>query len=142
MMTEIANAGHLPVASFVGDNVVRISPTATLHDVVDALADAEIGALVVGDDERVDAVVTERDVVRALAGRRDPATTVAMDVGHTTLIWCDASASVAEVAMEMMERYVRHILVEEDGKLIGIVSARDLLGVYAADDTIPLDDDW
>ena len=39
---------------------------------------------------------------------------------------------LAEVAEEMCERYVRHVLVEEDGRLVGIVSARDLLGVYAA----------
>jgi len=35
------------------------------------------------------------------------------------------------VANEMMDRYVRHVLVEEDGRLVGVVSARDLLGVYA-----------
>jgi CBS domain-containing protein len=34
----------------------------------------------------------------------------------------------------MMEQYVRHVLVEDSGRLIGIVSARDLLGVYAAAD--------
>ncbi len=141
-MTDITDAGHLPVASFVGDNVVRISPRATLYDVVDALADAEVGALIVGDGDSVDAVVTERDVVRALAGRRDPATTLAADIGHTQLIWCDSSASVVEVAMVMMAHYVRHILLEDDGNLIGIVSARDLLGAYAADDSDPVDDDW
>jgi len=60
--------------------------------------------------------------------------TRAVDVAHTNLIWCDLEATVAEVASEMMERYVRHVLVEEDGELIGIVSARDLLGVHASDD--------
>jgi CBS domain-containing protein len=34
----------------------------------------------------------------------------------------------------MMDRYVRHVLVEEDGSLVGIVSARDVLGAYAAAD--------
>jgi CBS domain-containing protein len=42
---------------------------------------------------------------------------------------------MTEVATQMMERYVRHVLVEEDGRLIGIVSARDLLGAYALSDT-------
>jgi CBS domain-containing protein len=49
-------------------------------------------------------------------------------------VWCDATATVTEVAELMMERYVRHVLVEDDGRLVGIVSARDLLGVYAAGD--------
>jgi CBS domain-containing protein len=39
---------------------------------------------------------------------------------------------VAEVAEEMMEHYVRHVLVEDAGRVVGIVSARDLLGAYAA----------
>ena len=47
-------------------------------------------------------------------------------------MWCDESATVGEVATEMMEQYVRHVLVERDGDLIGIVSARDLLGAFAA----------
>jgi CBS domain-containing protein len=138
-MTDIAS--ELPVSSFVGDNVVRIASRASLFDVVDALAEAEIGALVVGDGDAVDAVVTERDVVHALAARRDPATTLAIDIGQTTLIWCDSTASVGEVALMMMEHYVRHILLEEDGRLVGVVSARDLLGVYASSDETD-EDDW
>jgi CBS domain-containing protein len=41
---------------------------------------------------------------------------------------------VAEVATEMMTAYVRHVLVEEDGRLVGVISVRDLLGVYASGD--------
>ena len=51
---------------------------------------------------------------------------------HGQLVWCDAESTVAAVAEEMMEHYVRHVLVEEDGRLLGMVSARDLLGAYAA----------
>ena len=68
-------------------------------------------------------------------GEADPATTRASDVAHRTLVWCDAEATVTEVATEMMECYIRHVLVEEDGRLVGIVSARDLLGAYASGDT-------
>jgi CBS domain-containing protein len=49
------------------------------------------------------------------------------------LVWCDAEATVEEVAVQMMEHYIRHVLVERDGALVGIVSARDLLGVYSAE---------
>ena len=73
-------------------------------------------------------------MVRALAARRDPSTTTAIDIAHARLVWCDSTSTVAEVAEEMMERYVRHVLVEADGRVVGIVSARDLLGAYAASD--------
>lgn len=126
-------AASLPIVALTGDAVARVDPGATLDAVADALVAGEIGALVVGDGERPEGIVSERDLVRAVAERRDTAGTTARDVAHTDLIWCSASATVQDVAGEMMSRYVRHVLVEEDGRLVGIVSARDLLGVYASD---------
>lgn len=119
---------------FAAAPIARVGRDATLHDAADALARAGVGALVVGDGDKPAGIVTERDLVRVLAERRDPATTRVGEVAQTTLVWCDAAAPMAEVAELMMERYVRHVLVERGGRLVGIVSARDLLGAYAADD--------
>jgi CBS domain-containing protein len=136
-MTGTANAGSTQVSVLVGSPVARVAPDATLHEVADALVAAGVGALVVsnGASDGAAGIVSERDIVGALAERRDPATTRASDVAHRALVWCDAQATMTEVATQMMERYVRHVLVEEDGRLIGIVSARDLLGAYASGDT-------
>jgi CBS domain-containing protein len=49
-------------------------------------------------------------------------------------VWCDADATVAEAAVRMMECWIRHILVERAGRLVGVVSARDLLGAYITGD--------
>ncbi len=92
----------------------------------------DIGAVVVGDGERPAALVSERDVVRVVAAGKDPATVPATAIASTKLVWCDAEATVDQVATRMMDRYIRHVLVERDGVLAGIVSARDLLGVYSA----------
>ena len=85
-----------------------------------------------GTVDDVKGVVSERDVVRAVAEGRDPATVPAEDMASTELVWAAADAPLAEVALEMSERWVRHVLIEERGALVGIVSARDLLGAYAA----------
>jgi CBS domain-containing protein len=114
--------------------VARVAPDATLLEVADAMKAASVGALLVSESDGAAGIVSERDIVHALAGRRDPATTRARDVSSTSLVWCDAKATVAEVAEEMMECYVRHVLVEDGGRLVGIVSARDLLGFYASAD--------
>jgi CBS domain-containing protein len=124
----------MSVSALIPDAVARVQPDATLLDVARALEAADVGAVVVGDGDRPVGVLSERDVVRAIAHGRSLETTPAADVATTELVWCDASATVAEVAMEMCDQYVRHVLVEEDGRLVGIVSARDLLGVYAAAD--------
>lgn len=66
-MTGSGFAGEMPVSAFVADPVVRVAPAATLLDVADALAVSDIGALVVGDGDRPAGIVSERDLVRALA---------------------------------------------------------------------------
>jgi CBS domain-containing protein len=131
----------MPISVLASGAIARVAPDADLHRVADALVEAGVGALVVGDADRADAIVSERDLVVALSERRDPAGTTAADIAHDTLVWCDVEAPVVEVAEQMMEHYVRHVLVEEDGRLVGVVSARDLLGAYAGDDLPePLDD--
>jgi CBS domain-containing protein len=112
--------------------VARVAADATVADVAMALVAVDGGAVVVGDDERPAALVSERDVVRLVATGKDPATVPASDIASTKLVWCDAQATVNQVAARMMDHYIRHVLVERDGALAGIVSARDLLGVYCA----------
>lgn len=133
-MAEPEGVGAMPVSAFLADRVAKIAPDATILEVAARLADADIGVLAVSEDHRVTGMVSERDVVRTLAKGMDPATTHAIDVASTELVWCDATATVAEVANEMLERYVRHVLVEQNGRLVGLVSARDLLGAYASAD--------
>jgi CBS domain-containing protein len=60
-----------------------------------------------------------------------PIATPATAVASTKVVWCDAAATVHETVELMMERYVRYILLEHLGRLVGIVSARDLLGAHA-----------
>jgi CBS domain-containing protein len=131
-MSEESEAGQTPVSTVVTDSIVRVAPDASVAEVAAVLTDASIGLVVVGEGDDIAGVVSERDIVTTIAEGRDPKTTLAGDIAHTELAWCDLSATVAEVAEEMMERYVRHVLVEDAGRLVGIVSARDLLGVYAA----------
>ncbi|NLD75401.1 MAG: CBS domain-containing protein [Acidimicrobiales bacterium] len=132
----LTGPGATAISTVVAGEVQRTTPDATLYEVAALLTAEGIGALVVddggdGEDEAI-AVVTERDIIRALAELSDPGDTKVHSVASTDLVWCDAESTVAEVAEMMSERFLRHVLVEDDGELIGIVSARDLLGVYAA----------
>lgn len=130
-MADPTSPADRPIASLTGDSVVQIAPDATLADVARLLVDSDIGAVLVVGDGEPDGIVSERDLVRAMATGQDPAIPCA-SVAHRDLVRADADASGAEVAQLMMERWVRHVLVERDGRLIGIVSARDLLGLVAS----------
>ena len=115
---------------YAAETVITLPADATLLAVADELAGDQIGLVVLGGVNDVDGVVSERDIVRAVAeGPRSghharPVTSPAPVSSGAT------SATVHEVAEQMMEEYVRHVLLEEDGRLVGIVSARDLLGAY------------
>ena len=75
-------------------------------------------------------VVTERDIVRAVARDLDLATTPVADIAATRLVWASPLATVGEVAGEMMEDYVRHILVGDGTTVEGVVSMRDVIAAY------------
>lgn len=132
-MTRIPLAGSTPVSTLTGDPVARVAADASIADVARALVSRDVGMVVVGHEARPAAVLSERDVVRVVAAGDDPAAVRACDVASTKLVWSGAEDTVDEVANQMMEHYIRHILVEKDGALVGVVSARDLLGVYSSE---------
>ena len=132
-MTDITSAGLTPISTITGDPVARVPADATVADVAEAMVANDVGAIVVGHEERPAALLSERDIVRLVAAGKDPATVPAADIASTKLVWCGADATVNQVAARMMDRYIRHVLVEHHGALVGIVSARDLLGVLGGD---------
>jgi CBS domain-containing protein len=124
----------LPVSSLIGDELITVTADTTIDAVAQTLTDAGISLVAVGEPTAVEGVVSERDVVRVVAEGGDPKVVTAGEIASRELVWCRDTSTVPEVATEMFGRYVRHVLVASDDGLAGIVSARDLLGVYAAED--------
>lgn len=112
-----------------GAAVVTIQPDATVGDLVRGLRDARIGAMVVSDDGRsVLGIVSERDVVRALAehGSRVSGLRVA-DVMTRNVVTCSPADTVKQLMSEMTLRRIRHLPVVADGRLVGIISIGDVV---------------
>ena len=126
----------MPISTLVSDRVVWVAPDASLVEVARTLVNEEVGAAVVRNEVTSEpaGIVSERDLVRAIAAGRKPSETRSADIAHVEIAWADSTATVAEVAEEMMDQYVRHVLIEDEGRLTGVVSVRDLLGAYAAVD--------
>jgi len=128
----MTDGDEMKVGLLTGAEVLCIGADASLVEVAATLADAGVGALVVGTTSEVAGVISERDIVKAVAEGRDLTAVRAGEVASTELVWAASHAPIGEVALEMSDRWVRHVLVEDRGHLVGIVSARDLLGAYAA----------
>ena len=90
----------------------------------------QTGSLLVLDGEELVGIVTERDVLRAVALGTALETPVSQ-VMSRDLITVEPFTSLREAAKIMTEKWIRHLPVLEGGRLIGVVSQRDLAGVLA-----------
>lgn len=112
-----------------GERVVTVAPEVDVRQLLMVLAEHRIGAVVVSrDGVSVDGIVSERDVVRALAERgagvlAEPITAICTVGVHMVV----PEAPVEEVMRIMTERRVRHLPVVVDGGLRGIVSIGDVV---------------
>lgn len=108
--------------------VVTIAPEARVRDLIALLAEHNVGALIVSSDgERVDGIVSERDVVRRL---HSDGTVIDNTVGAimtSVVATCDEDTPVNELMKVMTERRIRHVPVVRDDKLVGIISIGDVV---------------
>jgi CBS domain-containing protein len=112
-----------------GRTVVTIRPGESVGAAIEALVSQNIGALVASrDGKTVDGIISERDVIHALArcGTDLPSLTVA-EVMTRPVVTCDPADSIAELMAEMTNRRIRHLPVIGDGGLCGIISIGDLV---------------
>ena len=112
-----------------GTDVTTIEPTATLEYGIGLLAERVIGALVVlGADHRVIGLLSERDIVRALAKRGASVLTEPLArVMTCTKSTCTLSEPVDSIMEQMTAGESRHVPVVENERLVGIVSIGDVV---------------
>jgi len=117
------------ILSTKGSDVTTTEPTATLESGIKMLAEGGIGALVVlGADHRVIGILSERDVVRALAERGAGALTEPLArVMTRNVSTCTDSETVDSIMEQMTAGKFRHVPVVEEERLVGIVSIGDVV---------------
>lgn len=112
-----------------GAAVVTVAPGDSVQTVVDTLARHRIGAVLVLDAAgAIAGIVSERDVVRAMAGDAAAvASLTARDIMTSRVRTCTPADSEAELMQVMTESRVRHLPVIADGRLAGMVSIGDVV---------------
>ncbi|MEP6758362.1 MAG: CBS domain-containing protein [Actinomycetota bacterium] len=108
--------------------LVTVEPHATVAEAAHLMSIHHVGAVLVVTDDTLHGIFTERDIVRALAAEHDAASHTATGWMSRDPITMSPEAAIDEARDRMLEEGFRHIPVLEDGRLVGIVSLRDLSG--------------
>ncbi|MGO1590338.1 MAG: CBS domain-containing protein [Ancrocorticia sp.] len=109
-----------------GTGAVTAPPTASILDATRLLADHRIGAIIVMDGEKLAGIISERDIVRFVRESGDPQVPVSR-IMTSAVTTCSPDDDIADLAIVMTNRKIRHLPVVNDGKLAGIVSIGDIV---------------
>jgi CBS domain-containing protein len=107
---------------------VRVSPTDTVYRALQLMAENNVGAVMICENDQMVGIFTERDYCRKiiLMGRSSLNTPI-QDIMTKNMITVEPNQSLEE-CMELMARYhIRHLPVKENDHLIGIISMRDVM---------------
>ncbi len=112
-----------------GSDVLTVADDVSLGDVARTLTERRIGAVVVSRPGKpVAGILSERDIVKAVAARGPSAlSSPASEAMTSDVFCCDPSHSIDELMAMMTDRRIRHIPVLQDGALKGIISIGDVV---------------
>ena len=113
-----------------GGAVHSVAPKDSVADAARTLDARKIGALVVCDGDRCVGVLSERDIVRAIA--RDGADALSRPVSAymtRKVIFADPRESTAELMTRMTDRRIRHLPILREDRLVGVISIGDVVKV-------------
>ncbi len=124
-----------------GPDVIVASPETSVYEAVRLMAEARVGSLIVKSDQGVDGIFTERDLLgRVVARALDPAATQLSEVMSSPVKSVTLSATLDDVAATMSKGHFRHLVVMEEGALIGVIGLRDVLTGQLREDEQKLHD--
>jgi CBS domain-containing protein len=130
---ELAEAGAILKVSDIiktkGSIVKTVEPETSARELSVRLHAEQIGAMVVSrDGQSIDGIVTEREIVYGLAAHGNELPTLAVSrLMAKAVIVCSPDDTITHVMKVMTQRRVRHVLVKEGDRLVGIVSIGDIL---------------
>jgi signal-transduction protein with cAMP-binding, CBS, and nucleotidyltransferase domain len=122
-----------------GNAAWSIHPDSTVHDALKLMAERNIGALLVMEEDHISGIFSERDYARKviLAGRSSLTTTV-KEIMTEQVIFVRPEQSIEECMALMTQAHVRHLPVMEGSKLRGVISIGDVVKEIIADQDLEI----
>jgi len=123
-----------------GNKVYSISQNQKIFEALQLMADKEVGALLVLDDERLVGIISERDYARkvALEGKSSKESLVG-EIMSPNVIYVDLNSSTDECMALMINKRVRHLPVYDKGELTGVISIGDVVNAIIDEKEFEID---
>lgn len=122
------------VSEGMSEVVLTVGPDHSLRDVAAAMWDRQVGAAVVMDpDAQGPGVITERDILRSVAGGESPEDERVGDHLTANLTFAHPDWSLERAAATMVRGGFRHLVVVEGSDLVGVLSMRDIVRVWCGE---------
>jgi CBS domain-containing protein len=124
----------MQVRDGMSEVVLTVGPTHTLREAAAMMAEKQIGAALVSDDETpVPRILTERDILLSLGAGEDPDAERVGDHMSDSVIAASPGWSLERAASEMSSRGIRHLVVYDGPELAGVLSMRDIVRVWTSE---------
>ncbi|NJN71044.1 MAG: CBS domain-containing protein [Nitrospira sp.] len=126
---------YRPLSVLMATSLATIQSDASLFSSAELMRERRIGSLLTIEAGEIVGIVTERDLVwKGLACNRDPDSTHVSAVMSSPLLGIDVNRTIRDASKAMAEQSVRHLAVTESGKIVGVLSIRDLVKMVSIRD--------
>ena len=118
----------IAIRDWMSQPIISISKDKSIFETAKRMDEKQIGVLPVMKGDVLEGIVTERDVVRKVVAKGlDPHQVVVAEIMSQHVLTVDVDAKLIDVAKMMIDKKFRRVLVTENAKIIGIITARDLV---------------
>jgi CBS domain-containing protein len=107
--------------------VITAKPTSNLTEIARLMRKNHIGSVIILRDHKPVGILTESDFIKLVARGTDMKNALAEDFMHRNVVTCDPSITVIDALMVMRAERIRHLPVVKKGRLVGVISIRDLI---------------
>lgn len=116
-----------------GKVVYSLQPDKTIQDALKLMADKDVGAVLIMEDEKLLGIFTERDYARKGTLQGNPVTTPLKDVMTRQVYFVSPDQSAETCMAQMIDKHFRHLPVVQNGKVVGVISINDVVKTVVND---------
>ena len=118
-----------------GPNVIVASKATTVREAVNLMCEANVGSIIVKDDEVTEGIFTERDLLRRVVSPGHcPDTTPLGQVMTSPVRSVKLSTTISECKNIFAQEHIRHLAIIEQNSLLGVIGLRDVLAIKLEED--------